>query len=77
METRPGAEPRALVHGRAGMRTQVIVVALLAIGAVAGLAALDAALGAAKGAPEASSFRVIPAAALLMVFLLHRPIDRI
>ncbi len=59
------------------MRTQVIVVALLAIGAVTGLAVLDAALGAAKGTPEASTLRVLPAAALLMVFLLHRPIDRI
>jgi hypothetical protein len=59
------------------MRTQVLAVALLAIGLVAGLAALDAALGAAKGEPDASSLRVIPAAALFMVFLLHRPIDRI
>jgi len=59
------------------MRTQVLAVALLAIGLVTGLAALDAALGAANGAPDTSSLRVIPAAALLMVFLLHRPIDRI
>jgi hypothetical protein len=59
------------------MRMQVLAVALLAIGLVTGLAALDAALGAAKGAPDASSLRVIPAAALFMVFLLHRPIDRI
>jgi hypothetical protein len=60
------------------MRKQGIAIALLAIGLVAGLAALDAALGAANGASDASSaLRVLPAAALLMVFLLHRPIDRI
>ena len=59
------------------MRTQVLPVALLAIVLVTALAALDAALGAAKGEPDASSLRVLPAAALFMVFLLHRPIDRI
>jgi hypothetical protein len=59
------------------MRTQVLGVALLALGIVAGLAALDAALGAANGSADGSALRVIPAAALFMVFLLHRPIDRI
>jgi hypothetical protein len=59
------------------MRKQVIAVAFLAIGLAAGLAALDAALGAAKGEAGVSALRVLPAAALLMVFLLHRPIDRI
>jgi hypothetical protein len=59
------------------MRTQVLAVALLAIGVVTGLGALDAALGVAKGTAEGSSLRVLPAAALLMAFLLHRPVDRI
>jgi hypothetical protein len=59
------------------MRKRVLAVALLALALVAGLAALDAALGAADGSRDPSALRVIPAAALFMVFLLHRPIDRI
>jgi len=59
------------------MRKQITAVALLTIAVAAGLTALDAALGSANGATEASALRVLPAAALLMVFLLHRPIDRI
>jgi choline-glycine betaine transporter len=59
------------------MRKQITGVALLTIAVAAGLSTLDAALGSAKGLTEESALRVLPAAALLMVFLLHRPVDRI
>lgn len=58
------------------MRKQIGVV-LLTIGLAASLAALDAALSSARGVPVESVFRVLPATALLTVFLLHRPVDRI
>jgi hypothetical protein len=50
---------------------------LLSLGLAAGLAALDAALSSAKGVQAESVLRVLPATALLTLFLLHRPVDRI
>ncbi len=59
------------------MSRQVSWVAFIAVALAVGLAALDAGISAARGGPAASALRVMPAAALLMIFLLHRPIDRI
>jgi hypothetical protein len=59
------------------VRKQITGVALLTIALAGALSALDGALGSARGTAEDSALRALPAAALLMVFLLHRPIDRI
>jgi hypothetical protein len=59
------------------MRRQITWVALLAITLASGLATLDAGILAARGETAASALRVLAPTALLMIFLLHRPIDRI